>query len=116
MTLAKHTIGVLFVLFTIGGFAGAEPAPQAQKTLKAPDSAPNEVVTRGELVTELEVILNRWEENSAQYATKSDMNSLRSILLQMREELDALNVREAEASERSLEHQQRTDNISRPSL
>jgi len=107
---------------TLAGASVADPNPTTKPAVspsraseaESRGASGSEVVSRDEMVSELETILRRWEAQSDQYATKSDLQPLRSLVIQMREELDALNAREGKASDTVLEEQQRTDNLARP--
>lgn len=104
MISRKIAISILATSLLLGPvMAQPEKSPQTK----------DEVITRGEFVSELEVILNRAEAKHQNYLTKSEVSEFRALLMQLREELDALGTREATMSGKSQELDERAENTGR---
>lgn len=109
MHLKKILCGGL-VCFALTSAVWADPESKTT-TLKRSENA---AITRNELVGEIETVLTRWEDQSGEYATKSDLADLRAILLQMRKELSAGGERQGESTEKLDTLDQRLQNLRRP--
>lgn len=86
--------------------------PQASPVREQPDRA----ITRGELISDLERILLRCENDSDKYATKEDFQSLTQMLRRLNGELDEIGTRTTELEADSGDSEQRLDHLGRPSL
>lgn len=84
--------------------APKEPAKERDK----------QVVTRSEFVSELEAILNRMETEHEQYAPKSEVSELRTLLKQMLNEMDGIDGRTGETTDKLDRLEQRVEHTRRP--
>lgn len=83
---------------------------QSNNTQKSPNTA----ITRGELARQLEAVLQKCDADSQQYARKSDLNELRTLVLQLRQEMDSQATRVDALEEQTQQQKDRVDHTARP--
>lgn len=105
----KRLLSALFLGLLLTGASSAGPS---QST--TPESA--NVVTRGELSRDLQGVLQRMESEHQQYATKREMNELRSMVEEMRRELSGTERRTQVLESNNQSLQERVDHSRRPGL
>lgn len=84
----------------------------AQPKNAAKDS--QDVMTRGELVTEIESLLNKYETEHARFATKQEVSELRVLLLQIKAEMESQSVRVDALEAGSEQTKNRVEHTARP--
>lgn len=72
------------------------------------------VMTRGELVTEIESLLNKYEAEHARFATKQEVSELRVLLLQIKAEMESQSVRVDALEVGSEQTKNRVEHTARP--
>lgn len=87
-----------------------------QPAVPARDAADNPVVTRSELVTELESVLEKLEVDTEKFATKGELQPLSQLLLQLRDDLDDLGFRVDDVDSEVRGSQQRAEQSDRLGL
>ena len=87
MTSLKFRAALAAVFLSLGLSAASQPS---DRTLESRD----EVITRSELVVDLDKVFSDWEAQASNYVTKDELSELRALVLQLREEMDGLGVRE----------------------
>lgn len=75
-----------------------------------------EVVTRGELVTDLEPLLNKIEGEPFQYAKKQELVPLRLLIDELRLELETLHDSRVQSEDEVESLDQRLHHVRRPGL
>ena len=78
------------------------------------EKSPNTAITRGELARQLEAVLEKCDADSQQYARKSDLNELRTLVLQLRQEVDSQATRVDALEEQTQQQKDRVDHTARP--
>lgn len=81
---------------------------------KSSQKSPNTAITRGELARELEAVLQKCDADAEQYARKSDLTELRSLVLQLRQEMDSQATRVDALEEQTQQQKDRVDHTARP--
>ena len=104
--LFRRSLCVLCFVFLLQPLAAA---PQESQEL-----SPKSVVSRHELVSELEAVLRKLESESEQFVSKEELSGVRLDLKSLLDELQALDQRESGVSNSRDNLQQRTDNLRRP--
>lgn len=107
MTSLKFKAGLASAFLSLALSAASQPSD------RAPQSR-DEVVTRSELVIDLEKVFSQWESQTSNYVTKDELSELRALVLQLREEMDGLGVRESNLESTVDGLEQRTRNTGRP--
>jgi hypothetical protein len=102
-------LGVL--LWTVSPVNAQPPEPKPAETAQP---AGDETITRAELVTDLDRIIANWESRMDTYVTKDEVNELRTLLLQLREELGETGEREGHLRTDVDGQDQRSKNTGRP--
>ena len=105
-----------FIALFAGIFFWMAPPTLAQTDDTGTSGQPNqnEVMTRAELVTDLDKIITNWERRSQNYVTKSEVAELRTLLTQIRDEMGSVGEREGRLQTETDEIEQRTDHTRRP--
>ncbi len=107
MTSLNFKAGLAAAFFSLALSAASQPSD------RAPESR-DEVITRSELVVDLDKVFSQWEDQSSNYVTKGELSELRALVLQLREEMDGLGVRESNLESTVDGLEQRTRNTGRP--
>jgi len=107
MTSLKFKAGLASAFLSLALSAASQPSD------RAPQSR-DEVITRSELVIDLEKVFSQWEGQTSNYVTKDELSELRALVLQLREEMDGLGVRESNLESTVDGLEQRTRNTGRP--
>jgi hypothetical protein len=103
------------IAFCVGLLFWMAPSAYAQVSETKPAKAnPNQVVTRSELITDLDKILSNWESRTENYVTKGEVDELRTLLTQIREEMGDLGEREGQLETDADEVEQRSEHTRRP--
>lgn len=92
-------------------------APLLAQPTESTDRIPPEskqIVTRSELVTDLDRVLSQWEENMSTYATKGELSELRTLIMQLQAELGDLGGREGSLQDTVDGLEQRVEHTRRP--